>query len=1252
MAMLRPIGLVIFLLVGLSANSQFSDIDFKRLSNRDGLSQNWIRCIYQDDIGFMWFGTADGLNRYDGNEFRVYRPKTSNLTDIGDINVSSILRKSNKELWVATDLGVYLYNYDQDKLVPFLTVQPQTILTILQDKGKKVWFGTNNGLICYNPATNSQTTYFHDSNDESSLSSNYINILLEDAYENIWIGTKGGLNVFVKKTGKFRRFKPEGVFAGTFTNDILTLCEDKNNRMWVGYSQDGLYYFNNNPQASVTFQKMNDGKIIALMVDRKNRLWIGKGSSEGLERLDLNQPLSGFRKNMRHFKKDPLNLRSISDNSIYSIYQDNQNDIWIGTFGEGISFYSERSKKFNTVKAGEIPLSINHNLVNAITEDENSIYIGTDGGFNVMDKKSGKFTLYRHDVNNKQSITSDAIYALCKDSKGNIWIGTWLGGLNLYNPKNKSFKRFIPDNKPGSLSNANVFSIFEDSRGYIWVGTIGGGLNRYDYKSGKFKWFKNENNNPKSLYANLVNCIYETRKGQLYVSVYDALELFDYQTETFTHFPHDFRDTTTHFGNIISIFEDSRDNLWIATNSGLEYFNKKTGTFTGYTTKNGLPDNSIQSILEDSKGNLWISTSKGLSKFENGINLPKQPVFRNYTSDDGLSGNEFKKRSAFKNKEGIMYFGSSQGYTYFHPDSIHLNPLPPKAILSSFSVLETSPNQLNRFEQLTSNLNLTERVDLSYKITDFVISFSALNYLNPQYNLFKYKLEGYDADWIYAGNHQVAAYTNMKPGKYKFMVLASNNDGMWTNTPKTLSINIHPPWWNTILAKIIAAQLILMTIVLVYWLRFRFVEKQKIMLEKLVKVRTNELTSVNSILEQRQEEISIQNEELSRHRNHLEELVEQRTVELEFAKEKAEESDRLKSAFLANMSHEIRTPMNAIIGFATLLNDNDLEDSKKRMFIDTINNNCESLLVLIDDILDISMIESNQLKLSTAEFDAIKILTELESFYLMRNKTKVSIRFIKSNPLFLNTDPVRFRQVFNNLINNALKYTETGFIHFGFELLKDEIRFYVKDSGLGISSENFQKIFNHFYKVESGNDRLYRGTGIGLSICKRLVEMMGGNIWVESSVDVGSIFYFTLPKKLISTSTLPKEKNGSEYDLSGSRIIVAEDETDNYKLIENILLPYNVELCWAKNGQEAIDLVNTKCTNNCIILMDIKMPLMDGITATREIRKINRHIPIIAVTAYAQPADKSMLANEPFDDYISKPYKPDVLLSTISKYTS
>lgn len=1252
MAMLKAIGLVFLLHIGLSASSQVSDFYFKRLSNSNGLSQNWVRCIYQDDIGFMWFGTADGLNRYDGNEFRVYRPKTINSTDIGDINVSSILKKSDNELWVATDLGVYIYNYNEDKLELFTAIKPQTVLSIIEDANKQIWIGTNNGLICYNPSTKNLTSYHHIANDNSSLSSNYINILLEDSFENIWIGTKGGLNVFLRETGKFRRFKPDGVFAGTFTNDILSLCEDKNNRMWVGYSQDGLYYFNNNPQAEVSFNKFSDGKIISLMADRQNRLWIGRGTGEGLERIDLSLPLPIAKNNLVRLKNDLLDPKSISDNSIYSLFQDNRNDIWIGTFGEGINFYSERAKKFNMVKASNLPTSLSHNLVNAIIEDDKSIYIGTDGGLNIMDKKTGKFKLYRHNTNDKHGLTADAVYALCKDRKGNIWIGTWLGGVNVYNPKTETFKHFLADGKPGSLSNANVFSFFEDDQGFIWIGTIGGGLNRYDYNTNTFKCYKNDKNDPNSLYYDLVNCIYQTSSGKLYISVYNSLELFDYKNETFTHFKHDYRDTATNFGNIISIFEDSRHNLWIATNSGLEYFNEKTETFTAYTTKNGLPDNSIQSILEDSKGNLWISTSKGLSKFENGINLPQNPVFRNYTSDDGLSGDEFKKRSAFKNKAGIMFFGSSQGYTYFHPDSIQLNTIPPKAILSSFSTLGTSRNQLNRFEHLSRNINMTGHIDLSYKTTDFVIRFSALNYLNPQHNLFKYKLEGYDADWIYAGNQQVAAYTNMKPGKYKFMVLASNNDGIWTNTPKTLSIIIHPPWWNTILAKIIAAQLLLMLIVLIYWLRFRFVEKQKIILEKLVKLRTNELTNANTIMEQRQEEITIQNEELSKHRNHLEELVDQRTVELEFAKEKAEESDRLKSAFLANMSHEIRTPMNAIVGFATLLNDDDLDNPRKKMFIETINSNCESLLVLIDDILDISMIESNQLKLSPAEFDAMKILNELESFYLLRNKTQLNIRFIKNAPLFLNTDPVRFRQIFNNLINNAIKYTDNGFIHFGFEFLEEDIKFFVKDSGIGISPDDINKIFNHFYKGELGNERLYRGAGIGLSICKKLVEMMEGNIWVESTENVGSTFYFTLPKTLMAVSNQQKESLENNFKLDGIHLIIAEDEADNFRLIESILLPYDVKISWAKNGLEAIEIVKNKCTNNCLILMDIKMPLMDGVTATREIKKINENIPIIAVTAYAQPADKIMIANEPFDDYISKPFKPDVLLSTISKYTS
>lgn len=1111
---------LLLLLANISIRSQGNAKLFRRLNTSAGLSQNWVRQIYQDDIGFLWFGTSDGLNRYDGKVFKIYRPRTTNKKEIGDINVSAIEKKSSDELWVGTDLGLYVYSYKKDDLEPYTDVKFQTITSILQGKDNMVWFGTNNGLAKLDLKTNKLITYLHDPNDRTSIPNNFINVIFEDTHANIFIGTKEGLSIFDSKAKRFKDFKISGLPAKNFTNDILSICEDHNQRIWVGYSQDGLYYFPNKEASDhLAFTKLYQGVVMTLLVDAQNRLWVGKGNDQGLDVIDLSKLKRNATPEIEHIYNDPLDNKSLSDNSVYSLYQDNLKDIWIGTFSKGINHYSERVKKFRTRKAGSSKYTINHNLVNAIVGDDDNLYIGLDGGINILDRKTGQFSYYAHDPDNANSLSSSAIYALYKDSHGYVWIGTWLGGVNKFNPKTKTFTRYKPDGLPGSISNANVFSMLEDSRGNLWVGTIGGGLCRYSYETDKFTCYKHNSNDSTSLIYNMINCIYETHDGKLLISTFNSLELFDYEHETFMHYKHNYTDPAGNFGNITSLFEDSNHHIWCATTCGLESFDREKHTFTPYTTTDGLPDNTVKAILEDGHKNLWISTNKGISAFLNGAARPANPVFYNYTQDDGLACDESKSRAAFKDKDGTMYFGSSDGYTFFHPDSIKPNTLPPKVIITGFSFLRAGAGENIAASSGCYALNQTDTVSISYKQADFSIQFAALNYLNPKNNRFRYMLAGYDKDWVEAGNQQSAAYTNIHPGTYVFMVTASNNDNIWNKNPKTLVIVIHPPWWKTFLFKAILLLFIIAGIVLIFRIRFKVLENQKKHLEEIVRQRTNELVHVNRELEQRQEEITMQNEELSKHRYRLEELVEERTTELEASKIKAEESDKLKSAFLANMSHEIRTPMNAIVGFASLIGEKKLNPENQKLYIDIIKNNCATLLVLIDDILDISLIEANQLVFNKQTFNVSEVLSELESFYQMKNKNDLDIKFVKDRDLYLNHDSVRFRQIYNNLLDNAMKYTEKGHIWFGYQVKDTEIQFYVTDTGIGINAADRENIFNHFFKIEKESLKLYRGVGIGLSICKEIIALMGGRIWVESTENVGSTFYFTLPVDAGTDST-------------------------------------------------------------------------------------------------------------------------------------
>ncbi|HPS12445.1 MAG TPA: two-component regulator propeller domain-containing protein, partial [Prolixibacteraceae bacterium] len=1029
--MRRGVVFFIILLVYWSVSLADEQFYFKRLSVSEGLSNSWVRCSYQDDYGYLWFGTDDGLNRFDGRNVKVFRPVSKDNLVIGNVTINSILRCDSGSLWLCTDVGLFRFVFESESFVRDSLLPAHPVLTAVMDHDQNFWFGTNRGVYKINRKENIETHYLHDPEVPFSISDDYINTLMVDSKGGVWVGTKKGLSHYNKNNDSFTNYLHSTARGSISGGDVVCVCEDRTNRIWVGTSLDGLNLFSGGASGG-QFKKVLDGSVCALLVDDKNKLWVGNASGEGIAIIDLNNFQQGDFSVLR-LKNDPLDVNSLGDNSIFNLYKDRNNDIWVATFGGGVNFYSSRSKQFHVVKEQyESDRSIRNNLVNAFFEEEKYLWIGTEGGLDRLDKKSGQYKHYSYESNNPRSLISNPVLSICKDHRGDLWIGTWAGGVHRYNYATDDFTRFAPDGKPGSLGSANVLSICADSHGNLWVGTAGGGLNRYDYSTGKFRVYIKEDNHPRSLRGRSMSHVFQTSTGDLYISMYGTLERYNYATDDFDHLrPID----QSGAGNILYLFEDSRKNLWIATNSGLEQFNPADGSFKVYTSNDGLPDNTIQGILEDKHGNLWISTNKGISKFLKGIEIPDRPVFQNYTVHDGLPTNDFKKKAAFKNEKGVMFFGSSKGYVYFDPDMIFQNEIIPNVVLTQFLLLETSPNANSKFKEISSNITLTNHLELHYPNTDFTIGFAALNYLSPVKNQFRYKLEGYDTKWIDAENNTTATYTNLIEGRYVFKVMGSNNDGLWNPAPRQIVIEIFPPWWRSTPFKILLIIIILLTITVVVVTRFVMLNRENKLLEAIIDKRTNELSKLNDLLEKKQSVILEQNEELSKHRNHLEILVEERTKELAASRLKAEESDRLKSAFLANMSHEIRTPMNAIVGFSSLLVSNDLPQEKREKYSELIRNNSKLLFGLINDIIDISIIEANQLVLSKGRFNVTTLLKELYHYFEIENKNRLNFRFVNQDDpedLVLINDSIRFRQVMVNLLSNAFKYTERGMIEYGY----------------------------------------------------------------------------------------------------------------------------------------------------------------------------------------------------------------------------
>jgi len=1116
--MARCIFLFSFLILSLLNVVANDQLHFRRITANEGLSNSWVRCVLQDSTGYMWFGTADGLNRFDGKNIKVFRPLGDNQVSIGNFVINDIIENYAHSFWLCTERGLFSFSTKDETIVRDSILPSHPFMSAIRDKDQNIWFGSNRGVFKISPDRKIKKIYANDPADKNTISDNYINTLTVDSKGNLWVGTKKGLNRYNKQNDTFTRFLHENNKNGEISgDDITSIFEDDKHRIWVGTSLDGLNLYTPGTNKG-EFQKILSGSITTIYQDKKGNLWVGMASGEGISIINLKDFDNG-KLSFEIIKNDPLDNYSLGDNSIYKIFADSHNDLWLLTFGEGLNFYSDRNKKFHNVseKYGT-DQSVHNNLVNAFYEEDKYLWIGTEAGLDRFDKKTGKFKLYQYNPKNERSLASNAVYALKKDSKGNLWVGTWAGGLHLYNYQTDDFTRFVPDGKPGSTSSASIFSICEDSFGNLWIGTNAGGLNKYDYKTGKFKTYLTDKNNKGSIAGRSMSQVYQTAKGDLYIALFGALDKYDYKTEQFTHITPKGQasDSKNIKGIIIGIFDDSRGNFWIASTSGLWLFDPETSNYKCYSTIDGLPDNSIQGILEDDHGNLWISTNNGIAEFINGTSIPKTPVFRNFTVDDGLPANDFKKNAAYKNKDGIMFFGTSQGYTFFHPDSIKTNAIIPNIVFTEFQLLETSPNENSKFQSVSENINMTEQIDLHYPNTDFSISFAALNYLDPKKNQYKYKLEGYDTEWIDAGTTTSATYTNIREGKYTFQVIASNNDGIWNETPKKVIIKIYPPWWRSSTFQILSILTILLSSITFVLIRFYMIKRENHMLEAIIEKRTNELTKLNWLLERKQTIILEQNDELSKHRNNLEALVEERTEELAAARLRAEESDRLKSSFLANMSHEIRTPMNAIIGFSNLLIDNEPTDEKRLKYIELIRNNSKQLSVLINDIIDISIIESNKMVLSTGRFNVDTIMKELYSYFEIENKNRLDFVYLNEGaekPLVIFNDAIRFRQIMVNLLSNAFKYTDSGKIEYGYEVLENEVRFFVSDTGIGIIIEEKEKVFDQFYKSPKDKVKLYRGTGIGLAICKSLVEQMDGKIWVNSTINVGSTFNFTLPIK-------------------------------------------------------------------------------------------------------------------------------------------
>ena len=1213
------------------------DIRFLQISADGGSFQSRVSSIAQDRFGFMWFGTDDGLYRYDGYKLKLYRRERGNPNSLSDNTVRVVYCDRAGILWVGTGFGGLdgldpasdTFTHYRHDPADRGSLSDNRVHSIYQDAGGALWVGTSGGLDRREPAGGTFVHYVHNPQDAGSLSSDVVVHIFEDRLGSLWAGTiGGGVNRLDRSTGRFSRFNdPNNPHSpGDDRDESLSGIEDHSGVLWLGSVLSTLDPKTRSFTRYALRAREPRGEIApnvrAIQEDRRGVLWMG--TVNGLLAVDQE------RKQVVRYIGNPANPHSLHNDDILSLFEDAEGNIWVGGQG-GVSWFNPRPRFISYAHEAGNSQGLADNSIRAVQVDsQGSVWVGTRRGLQRLDLKTGRFKLYQHDPYDPHSLSNNYVTVIREDRSGTLWVGTGGGGLDRFDRATGRFSayRYHP-NSPAGLSSDGVLSLLEDHEGMLWVATAAG-LNRWDRRSGRFISYRHNPEDAHSLSDDWIKTVFEDRSGILWVGSHNGgLNRFDRASQQFTAYRHNPKDLSSlSHDQVNAIWEDRNGALWVATQDGLNQMDRGRGTFTTYTRKDGLPDNAVQAILEDDQGSLWLATHNGLSQF-----LPQTRTFRNYFESDGLPGNLLGPTGAegsCRGPGGEMWFGSRNGLTSFHPDRISANPFVPPVVLTGFNLFNR-PVQVGAHSPLQKPIWATDSLTLTHNQSIFTLEFAALSYMAPANNRYRYRLEGLEPEWNEVDSRQrLATYTSLPAGRYVFRVQASNNDALWNDTGANLAVTILPPWWATWWLRSLAGLSISGLAFAVYRSRVRSLRLGAARLEAQVSERTGEAM--------------------------------ERTRELQIAKDAAEAANRAKTIFLATMSHELRTPLNAILGFSSLLREGAVSE-EQRHDLDIISRSGEHLLTLINEVLDVAKIEAGRGVLEITSCELTGMVRDVMDMMRGRAEAKNLALFLVQSPEFpryVRIDGPKLRQVLINLLGNAIKYTERGSVTLRLDAARAQITgwllltFAVEDTGIGITGEDQACIFEAFVQV--GKRTAQRGTGLGLTISRQFVELMGGTIHVESTPGEGSRFYVKLPVERAEESEARAPRGdgariiGLEPGEPEYRILVIDDERENRLMLERLIEGAGFHVRVAENGAQGVELFQTWRPH--FIWMDLRMPVMDGVMATRQIRALEggREVKIAAVTASVFDDQRSEVLAAGLDDFVGKPYWPSEIFDCMGRH--
>ncbi|WEK38327.1 MAG: two-component regulator propeller domain-containing protein [Candidatus Pseudobacter hemicellulosilyticus] len=1240
--------------------AQPAQFRFNTIGLDQGLSNNRITSITKDQQGFLWFGTAAGLNRFDGYTFKVFLHKEGDSTSINDNFIDKIVPGPLQSLWAYTPKGWNKYDPRTETFISrprqFLQqigLPHEWFTTIVTDRQGDSWFVyPDEGFFCYHRAE-AKTAHFNDHSGPFPLYSNHVTALAFDTLGNYWVAYAEG--VLEKRSCRDHRLllRNTALQQAARGNSLqYRMVIDKENDLWlyVQGQQQGAWWYRSATDSLIAVNKssrylrLNNDIVNGIVQDDRGNIWVATDHG-GINLVDKKEG------RVRYISSNS----NMYENAINAVFRDELGTIWMGTFKTGINYFNEKKSAFllyqhDVADRSSLPF----NDVNCFAEDKKgNLWIGTNGGGLIyFNRAANTYRQYRSNPADKNSLSNDIVTSLFIDRDNKLWIGTYFGGLNCFD--GKQFIRYQRrENKSPGQPDESIWEILEDSRGRLWIGTLTNGLELFDRQQQQFQSYRYPH-----AFTYSTNAIIEDRKGDIWEGGSAGINLYDAQGKLirqFTHIeenPNSLSNTT-----VLDIVEDAHGGIWIATRDGLNLYDPRTDQFTRFRSEDGLPHSTVLRILKDQQHNLWLSTPSGLCNVRIGYEGNKVSAqFRNYDETDGLQGRVFNDDAALVTKAGELVFGGSNGFNIFFPPAFTSAAFQPPLVFTDLQLFNNSVQVGKKYDGriiLPETITATRKLVLRHDQNAFAIEFAALQYVDAAKVRYLYQLKGFNDSWISAdGNNRKISFTGLNPGSYTLSVRARNENGDWMPGSVDLQIQILPPFWLSPWAYCLYGLLIIGGLL---YGRYRIIHRTRLQFKK-------------------------EQEDLEARRN--------------------EELNAMKIHFFTNVSHEFKTPLALILTPVEKLLQQPYPESEHRQF-QLIHRNARRLLNMVNELLDFRKLEMSELKLNKRSADVFRFCKEVfDSFSDIAERKNIHFSFhAEDQDLVMAFDADKLERVLFNLLSNAFKFThEGGAVSMQVRKLRQEPQDYVEikvsDTGIGIPAGKLEKIFERFFQNEVPGSIINQGSGIGLSISREFVRLHGGAIHAESTVGQGSDLVVLLPvlqaedvpeAALVADpeTLLPEPVKEPAQEISGPQqvigkerlgaataeqailpvqkaipepqkgmppvrktILLVEDNEDYRFYIKDNLKEY-FTVIEAANGKEGWQKALSGHPD--LIVSDINMPELSGIELCQKIRSDKRtsFIPIILLTVLSSELSQLKGLGTGANDYITKPFNFELLLSRI-----